>query len=102
MQRPTTEQVRERLRAICWPGFDQDIVAAGLVTQIEVRDGSAPSGFEVHTRRRDKADAREEGIRQVASAMIAAVADSIEREQTRHWELPGRVAGVEQRVNPSR
>jgi len=31
---PTTEQVRETLRAVSWPGFDQDIVAAGFVKQI--------------------------------------------------------------------
>ena len=78
MQRPTTDQVREQLRAVCRPGFDQDIAAAVLVEQIQ------------------------EGIRQVTSATITALAESIEREQTRRWELPGGVASVEQRVNPSK
>ena len=78
MQRPTTEQVSEKRRAVFRPGFAQDITAAVPVEQIQ------------------------EGIRQVTSATITALAGSIEREQTRRWELPGRVAGVEQRVNPSK
>jgi hypothetical protein len=96
------------------PGFDQDIVATAFVEQIDVRSGSVRIGFEVRTRRADKAAAVEEGIRRVvsarpgveqdsirrslrrhsmkrASATIAAVVESTKREQ-RHWELPGRVA----------
>ena len=30
VQSATTTQVREKLRAVSWPGFDQHIVAAGL------------------------------------------------------------------------
>ncbi len=69
MQRPTVEQVRERLRAVCWPGFDQDIVAAGFIKEIDVREGSVLIGFEVRTRRSDKVDSMEEGIRQVLSSL---------------------------------
>ena len=55
MSGPTTEQVRGKLRAVSWPGFDQDIVAAGFVKEIDVLDGSVRIGFELRTRRMDKA-----------------------------------------------
>ncbi len=152
VQGPTAEQVREKLRDVAWPGFDREIVAAGFVKEIDARDGSVRIGFEVRTRRTDKAAAMEEGIRQAvssppgveqdsircfprrsqhsrsgtgwrqrrdsssgpharsvrlgrrdslkrASATIAAGAESIEREQTGHWELPGRVASNTQQAD---
>ena len=52
-----------------WPGFDQDIVAAGFVKGVEVREGTVRIGFEVRTRRADKVDAMEEGIRQAVSSL---------------------------------
>ena len=66
---PTNEQVREKLRAVFWPGFDQDIVAAGFVKEIQICDGTVRVGFEVRTRRMDKAAAMEQGIRQVVSSL---------------------------------
>jgi metal-sulfur cluster biosynthetic enzyme len=78
---PTPEQVREKLRAVAWPGFDQDIVAAGFVKQIDVRDGSVRIGFEVRTRRTDKVDIMEEGIRQVVSSL-----PGVERVEIRRIE----------------
>jgi metal-sulfur cluster biosynthetic enzyme len=153
VQGPTTERVREKLRAVSWPGFDWDIVAAGFVREIDVRGGSVRISFQARTRRTDKAAAMEEGIRQAvsslpgveqdsircsprrsqharsgrgwgqrrgsfsgpharsrrlgqrdslkrASATIAALTESIEREQTRHSELPARVARNTKKLIP--
>ena len=36
MPDPTSERVREKLRAVFWPGFDQDIVAAAFIKEIPV------------------------------------------------------------------
>ncbi len=66
---PTPEQVRKKLRTVSWPGFDQDIVAAGFVKEIDVCDGSVRIGFELRTRRMDKAAAIEEGIRQAVVSL---------------------------------
>ncbi len=81
MQDPTTEQVREKLRAVIWPGFHQDIVAAGFVKDIDIREGFVRIGFEARTRRRDKVDAMEEGIRQVVSSL-----PGVERVEIRRIE----------------
>ncbi len=64
MSGPTTEQVREQLRAVSLPGFHQDIVAAGFAKEIDVRTGSVRAGVEMRTRRTDETSAIEEGIRQ--------------------------------------
>ena len=104
MQSPTIEQVKDKLRAGSWPGFDQDIVAAGFDKAIDVREGSVRIGFEPRTRWRDKIDAMSKGMRQVVSSppgldslkpaatTIDAVAASVKRESTTHRELSGRVA----------
>ncbi len=81
MQGPTPEQVREKLRAVVWPGFDQDIVAAGFVKEVDVRDGFVRIGFEVRTRRTDKVATMEEGIRQVVSSL-----PGVERVEIRRIE----------------
>ncbi len=81
MRGPTTEQVRQKLRAVSWPGFDQDIVAAGFVKEIDVRCGSVLIGFEVRTRRTDKLDTMEEGIRQAVSSL-----PGVERVEIRRIE----------------
>ena len=71
----TSEQVRKKLRTVSWPGFDQDIVAAGFVKEIDVLDGSVRVGFEVPTRRTDKArygfDRAFAAIAMTAAAIIA-------------------------------
>ncbi len=82
MPGPTTEQVREKLRAVLWPGFDQGIVAAGFVKEIDVRDGSVRVGFELRTRRMGKAAAIEEGIRQAVSSP-----PGVERVENRRTEF---------------
>jgi hypothetical protein len=66
---------------VSWPGFDQDIVAAGFVKEIDVRDGFVRVGFEVRTRRMDKAADMEEGIRQVVSSL-----PGVERVEIRRIE----------------
>ncbi len=102
MQGPTPEQVREKLRAVAWPGFDQDIVAAGFVKEIEVREGSVLISSEVRTRRSDKVDSMEEGIRQVVSSLpgveqveirrIEAVLDPVLSQGGRETPLQAEVA----------
>ena len=78
---PTPEQIRKKLRAVSWPGFEQDIVAAGFVKEIDVLDGSVRIGFELRTRRMDKAAAIEEGIRQAVSSL-----PGVERVEIRRIE----------------
>ncbi len=82
MSGPTTKQVREQLRAVSWPGFHQDIVAAGIVKEIDVRVGSARLGFEMRTRRTDKTAAIEEGVQQAVSSPTG-----VERVETRRTEF---------------
>jgi metal-sulfur cluster biosynthetic enzyme len=82
MSGPMTEQVREQLRAVSLPGFNQDIVAAGFVEEIDVRTGSARVGVEMRTRRTDETAAIEEGIRQDASSPLG-----VEREEIRLIEF---------------
>jgi hypothetical protein len=66
---------------VVWPGFDQDIVAAGFVKEIDVRDGSVRVDFELRTRRMDKAAAIEQGIRQAVSSL-----PGVERVEIRRIE----------------
>ena len=98
---PTNEQVRERLRAVFWPGFDQGILAAGFARGIEVRDGAvrigSSSGPHAQSRRLGRRDSPKR-----ASATIAAVAESIERERARHWDVSVRVAPNTQRADSSK
>ncbi len=82
MSDPTIEQVREKLRAVFWPGFDQDIVAAGFVRDIDIRDDCVLIGFELRSRRTDKLATIEEGIRQAVSSL-----PGVERVEIRRIEL---------------
>jgi hypothetical protein len=85
-----------------WPGFDQDIVSAGFVKEIDVRDGCVRIGFEVRTRRADKVAAMEEGIRQAVSSLrgvervevrrIEPKLDAVLSEGGRNTPLPAEVA----------
>lgn len=61
----TNEQVRKNPRAVCWPGSDRDIVAAGFAKakKINIRDGFGLIGFGARSRRTDRADAWELGSR---------------------------------------
>ena len=38
---PTTDEIRDRLTRVRYPGFERDIVAFGMVREIAVRDGHA-------------------------------------------------------------
>ncbi len=108
MQGPTPEQVREKLRAVAWPGFDQDIVAAGFVKQIDVRDSSVRIGFEVLTRRTDRAAGPHARSRRLgrrdslkrASATIAAVAESIERSKQDTGNRPVESPAIHRKLIP--
>ncbi len=81
MQVPTTEQARETLRAVSWPGFEQHIVAAGFVKEIDIRDGAVRVGFGVRRRRTDKVDAMGKRTRQVVSSL-----PGVERVEIRRIE----------------
>lgn len=81
MERATNEHVEEKLRTVFWPGFDQDIVAAGFVKQIEVLDGSVLIGFELRSRRADKLATVEAGIRKAVSSL-----SGVERVEIRRIE----------------
>ena len=81
MPDPTPGEVRKKLRAVSWPGFEQDIVAAGFVKEIDILDGSVRIGFELRTRRMDKVAAIEEGIRQAVFSL-----PGVERVEIRRIE----------------
>lgn len=45
----TSDQIKEALRAVKFPGFSRDIVSFGLVREVEVENGNAKVGIEVTT-----------------------------------------------------
>lgn len=79
MKAPTAEQVTEKLRSVPWPGYDQNIVAAGFLKEIDVRDGTVLVVIEARTRKADKLASMEEGIRREVSSLAG-----VERVEVRH------------------
>jgi len=79
---PTTEQIREQLRAVSLPGFHQDIVTAGFAKEIDVRAGSVRVGVETRTCRANKTATIEKGIRRAVSSLAG-----VERVEIRRIEF---------------
>ena len=86
MSGPTTDQVREQLRAVSLPGFYQDIVTAGFFEEIDARSRSRSrsvrAGAEMRTYRTDKTATIAKGIRQAVSSL-----PGVERVEIRRIEF---------------
>lgn len=84
------------------PGVEQDSIRCFPRRSQHSRSGTgwrqrrdSSSGPHARSRRLGRRDSLKR-----APATISAVAESIKREQTRHWELPGRVASNTKKLIP--
>lgn len=84
MTRLSTETVRHALRAIRWPGFDKDIVAAGFIRKVEVDGDAVRIHLASRTRRAEKLERVKADIHRVIEAIGGVgVIDIIEQRPER-------------------
>ncbi len=75
------ERVRDLLRAVQYPGFKRDIVAAGFVKDIEVERDRVTVHFAPNTRNQEKVEQMEKNIREALGGTGGFERVEIERHQ---------------------
>jgi ATP-binding protein involved in chromosome partitioning len=94
-----SDQIKEALKSVKFPGFSRDIISFGLVREVEIHDGNALIGIEITTGDEEIPEKIAADVKAVVGALDGVSDVKVRMEISKPQQQPSPAAGGTQTAN---